>query len=62
MTSSHRFISQVFYDEDKRGSTLKDEKVKYTNADCSLPPAKHAGGLSRGIKMKGMEVQLWCVQ
>lgn len=41
---------------------VRGEKVKYTSADCSLPPPKRAGELSGGIKMKGMEVQLCRVQ
>lgn len=53
-------LSQAFYGEDKREK--RSEKVKYTSADCSPPPPKCAGELSRGIKMKGMEVQLCCVQ
>lgn len=51
-------LSQVFMVKTKKGG----EKVKYTGADCSLPAPKHVGELTRGIKMKGMEEQLCCVQ
>lgn len=43
----HKF----FMVKTKEAPHCRDEKVKYSGADCIFPPPKHVGELSSGVKI-----------